>query len=43
VTLTAESPLARDLPGLVRVPHASAFTDEYIDRFIDEAVEWLGR
>jgi phosphoglycerate dehydrogenase-like enzyme len=41
--LTAESPLARNLPGLVRVPHASAFTEEYIDRFLDEAIAWLKR
>lgn len=41
--LTAESPLASDLPGLVRVPHASAFAEEYMDRFIDEAVAWLDK
>ncbi len=35
------SPLAAKLPGLIRLPHSSAFTDDYIDRFIDEAVTWL--
>lgn len=39
--LKADSPLARDLPGLVRLPHASAFTDDYIDRFLDEVIAWL--
>lgn len=39
--LTAESPLARDLPGLVRLPHASAFADAYMDLFIDEVIAWL--
>ncbi|MDD2599710.1 MAG: NAD(P)-dependent oxidoreductase [Kiritimatiellae bacterium] len=40
--LTAESPLADgNLPGLVRMPHASAFTEMYIERFIDECIEWL--
>lgn len=39
--LTADSPLARDLPGLVRVPHASAFADSYIDLFLDEVIGWL--
>ena len=41
--LTAASPLARNLPGLVRLPHASAFADEYLDLFLDEVVEWLGK
>jgi len=39
--LTVDSPLARDLPGLIRLPHASAFTEAYIDRFLDEAIAWL--
>lgn len=39
--LEASSPLAAELPGLVRLPHASAFTASYIDRFLDEAVTWL--
>ncbi|MFA7172141.1 MAG: NAD(P)-dependent oxidoreductase [Kiritimatiellia bacterium] len=40
--LTAESPLAdENLPGLVRMPHASAFSEVYIERFIDECIEWL--
>lgn len=34
--LTAESPLAADLPGLFRFPHASAFTPDYLKRFFDE-------
>lgn len=41
--LTADSPLAADLPGLVRVPHASAFTETYVDRFVGEAIAWLKR
>ena len=41
--LTADSPLARNLPGLVRLPHASAFTETYMDRFLDEAVAWLDK
>jgi phosphoglycerate dehydrogenase-like enzyme len=36
--LTDASPLAGEMPGLVRLPHASAFADEYMDRFIDEVV-----
>ena len=39
--LTAESPLAENLPGLVRLPHASAFADEYMDRFVDELIAWF--
>ena len=41
--LTADSPLARNLPGLVRLPHASAFTETYIDRFLDEVIAWLDK
>ena len=41
--LEADSPLAADLPGLVRMPHASAFADEYMDRFTDEVIAWLSR
>ena len=41
--LTAESPLAEDLPGLVRLPHASAFAPEYLPFFFKElaAAGWL--
>jgi phosphoglycerate dehydrogenase-like enzyme len=39
--LTDTSPLAGNLPGLVRLPHASAFADEYMDRFLDELIGWL--
>ena len=39
--LAEASPLARDLPGLVRMPHASAFGDVYMDRFIDEVIDRL--
>ncbi|MDD4101141.1 MAG: NAD(P)-dependent oxidoreductase [Kiritimatiellae bacterium] len=39
--LDCGSPLADNLPGLIRLPHASAFTDDYIDRFLDEVVAWL--
>ena len=41
--LTKASPLAENLPGLVRLPHASAFAEEYMDRFLDEVVEWLDK
>ncbi|MDD2456095.1 MAG: NAD(P)-dependent oxidoreductase [Kiritimatiellae bacterium] len=39
--LERRSPLADNLPGLIRLPHSSAFTDDYIDRFLEEAVAWL--
>jgi len=40
--LTEASPLAdTTLPRLVRMPHASAFCESYIDRFLDEFIEWL--
>lgn len=40
--LSAASPLADEtLPGLVRLPHASAFCDSYIDCFLDEFMDWL--
>ena len=39
--LTEESPLAPNLPGLVRLPHSSAFAEEYMDRFLDEVIAWL--
>lgn len=32
--LTKDSPLAQNLPGLVRLPHASCFAPTYIDWFI---------
>ncbi len=41
--LPLDSPLAADLPGLVRLPHASAFADEYMDRFTDEVIAWLSK
>ena len=41
--LTAASPLAKNLPGLVRLPHSSAFSETYMDRFLDEVIEWLDR
>ena len=34
--LTAASPLAADLPGLFRFPHASAFSPDYLTRFFRE-------
>ncbi len=34
--LTAASPLAHDLPGLFRFPHASAFSPDYLARFFHE-------
>lgn len=34
--LTAASPLAADLPGLFRFPHASAFSPDYLARFFHE-------
>ena len=41
--LAASSPLAADLPGLVRFPHASAFAPEYLPLFFRELAEggWL--
>ncbi len=39
--LTRGSPLADNLPGLIRLPHSSAFADDYFDRFLDEVVAWL--
>lgn len=39
--LTPASPLAQNLPGLVRLPHASAFAAAYMDLFIDEVIAWL--
>jgi phosphoglycerate dehydrogenase-like enzyme len=39
--LTADSPLAKNLPGLVRLPHASAFAEPYMNLFIDEVIAWL--
>ena len=41
--LTTDSPLARNLPGLVRLPHASAFSEVYLDRFLDEVITWLDK
>ncbi len=34
--LCMNSPLAEDLPGLYRMPHASAFTEEYLPMFFRE-------
>ena len=34
--LTAGSPLAADLPGLHRLPHASAFAPDYLELFFRE-------
>jgi phosphoglycerate dehydrogenase-like enzyme len=40
--LPETSPLADEtLPGLVRMPHASAYCECYIDRCLDEFIEWL--
>ncbi|MFO7937127.1 MAG: NAD(P)-dependent oxidoreductase [Kiritimatiellia bacterium] len=40
--LSADSPLAdKNLPGLLRMPHSSAFCDSYIDCFLDEFTEWI--
>ena len=41
--LTAASPLAADLPGLVRLPHMSAFAPEYLPLFFKELSDngWL--
>jgi phosphoglycerate dehydrogenase-like enzyme len=41
--LTASSPLAKNVPGLVRLPHASAFAEVYMDRFLDEVIAWLDK
>ena len=34
--LTSDSPLAADIPGLHRLPHASAFAPDYLDLFFRE-------
>ena len=41
--LDSSSPLAENLPGLVRLPHASAFAPEYLPMFFREmaAAGWL--
>ena len=41
--LTADAPLAEDVPGLVRLPHGSAFAPEYIPLFFRQMAEegWL--
>lgn len=41
--LTADSPLAENLPGLVRLPHAAAFSPDYLPLFFRElkAGGWL--
>lgn len=36
--LPKNSPLAKNLPGLVRLPHASAYADEYMERYTDEII-----
>jgi phosphoglycerate dehydrogenase-like enzyme len=41
--LPESSPLADPtLPNLIRMPHASAFCESYLDRYLDEFIEWLG-
>ena len=41
--LTPASPLAADIPGLVRIPHGSAFAPEYLPLFFRELQKggWL--
>lgn len=41
--LTADAPLAGNLPGLVRLPHASALAPDYLELFFKELSEngWL--
>ena len=41
--MTADDPLAGDLPGLVRLPHASALSPDYLPLFFHElaAAGWL--
>jgi len=34
--LTASSPLAADIPGLYRLPHASALSPDYLSLFFRE-------
>ena len=36
--LTCKSPLSENLPGLVRMPHASAYSEVYMDFFMDEII-----
>ena len=40
--LCADSPLADgSLPGLLRMPHATAFCECYLDRYLDEFITWI--
>lgn len=39
--LVESSPLAVNLPGLIRLPHATAFAHEYLDHFLLEVSQWL--
>lgn len=39
--LPKDSPLATNLPGLVRLPHASAFADEYMERYTEEIIPMI--
>jgi D-2-hydroxyacid dehydrogenase (NADP+) len=36
--LTPASPLAKNLPGLIRLPHASAYADAYMERYTEEVI-----
>ncbi|MEI6645881.1 MAG: NAD(P)-dependent oxidoreductase [bacterium] len=39
--LPKHSPLAKNLPGLVRLPHSSAYADEYMERYTDEIIPMI--
>jgi D-2-hydroxyacid dehydrogenase (NADP+) len=39
--LPKDNPLAKNLPGLVRLPHASAFADAYMERYTDEIIPMI--
>ena len=39
--LTAASPLAKPIPNLLRMPHASCYAPSYADGFTDDAIEFL--
>jgi len=39
--LPKDNPLAKNLPGLIRLPHASAFADEYMERYTDEIIPMI--
>lgn len=39
--LPKSHPLAKNLPGLIRLPHASAYADAYMERYTDEIIPMI--